>query len=253
MRLPAALLAVLASAVVLAGCSQVVSGVGRNGLTPQRVRPSAPGSSGPAPGSSGPSAPGSSGPSAPGSSGPSAPGSSGPSAPSPQPQASSCPHVVYPSAGLSFDCITSGLTTSYTDPVWPVSEQKTVEQSTGWVLEEGAGHWGSPGGSSLAAIAQNVRDQMISVGGYGTAPTVYTVANQAMTVDGAAAHLLQTTVDINRAWARQAGTKVKQEKLWIVAIRVGPNDVSLWYTSLPDLAASLWPKVPATIASIKVG
>ena len=74
-----------------------------------------------------------------------------------------------------------------------------------------------------------------------------------MTIDRHAAHLLQTTVTINPAWARQDGTKVKQERLWIIAIEVAADDVSLWYTSLPDLASALWPKVPATIASIRVG
>lgn len=209
MRHPAALMAVLAAAAFMAGCSQVVSGVGRNGLS---TRPSAPASG-----------------------------------------ATSCPHVAYPAARLSFDCIASGMALTSRDPVWPLSEERIVEPTTKWVLEEGAGHWGSPDGASLAFIAANVRRQMISIGGYGVNPAAHTVASHATTVDGAPAYLLQTTVTINPAWARSFGTKVKQEKLWIIAIRVGPNDVSLWYTSLPDLVASLWPKVPATIASIKVG
>jgi hypothetical protein len=38
----------------------------------------------------------------------------------------------------------------------------------------------------------------------------------------------------------------------MLAIEVAPNDVSLWYVSIPDLVRSLWAKVPAVIASIKV-
>jgi hypothetical protein len=145
------------------------------------------------------------------------------------------------------------MTAHYNGQVWPVSGARTVEASTSWVLEEGAGHWGSPEGATLSDIAFNVRLQMISVGGYGDHPGIHTVADRPMKVDGAPAHLLQTTFTINRAWARANGTKVRQEKLWIIAIQVAPNDVSLWYTSLPDLVKSLWKKVPATIATIRVG
>jgi hypothetical protein len=82
---------------------------------------------------------------------------------------------------------------------------------------------------------------------------VRTGASRAIKVDGRPAYLLRTTFGINPAWARGEGTAVKQERLWLLAIEVAPNDVSLWYASVPDLVASLWPKVPAAIASIKVG
>lgn len=209
---------------LLAGCSGVVNGSGRIAVAP-------------APGGSAP--------------GGSAPGGSQPAAPT------GCPHVVFPEAKLSFDCITQGMTARYNGAVWPLSEYKTVEKPTatftGWVLEEGAGHWGSPEGASLRDIAGNVRDQMVANDGYGANPRVQTVADRNIKVDGRPAHLLQTTFTIDPAWARKDGTKVKQEKLWIVAVEVSPNDVSLWYTSLPDLSAALWPKVPAAIAALKVG
>ncbi len=218
------LVALLAACATLLGaCTTVVSGSGSNGLAGRSPRPT-------------------------------------PTAPVPaQPQArpTGCPHVRFAAAHLSFDCITGGMQASYNGSVWPVTEYKTVEPQTstnsGWILEEGAGHWGSPQGTSLADIAANVRQQMLNAHGYGAAPIVHTVADRDMTIDGHAAHLLQTTVTINPAWARQDGTKVKQERLWIIAIEVAADDVSLWYTSLPDLASALWPKVPATIASIRVG
>jgi hypothetical protein len=163
-----------------------------------------------------------------------------------------CPHVVFPSAKLSFHCIASGMTTNINGPVWPLAETKTVEADTGWVFEEGAGHWGAQRGQSLASIARTVRQRMIDAGSYGTDPGVDTVADKSVKVGGVAAHLLQTTFTINPAWAKTAGTKVKHEKLWIIALQVGPDEVSLWYTSLPDLVRSLWAKVPSIIATIKV-
>jgi hypothetical protein len=163
-----------------------------------------------------------------------------------------CPHVVYAAAKLSFDCITTGMRAFYQGQVWPVSERRTVEASTGWVLEEGGGHWGSPEGVALVDIALNVRQQMLDAEAYGTQPTVRTVVSRPTTIDGAPAYLVQTNFGINPAYAQQAGTKVQEERLWIVAIRVASNDVSLWYISVPDLVKSLWPKVPSVIASIKV-
>jgi hypothetical protein len=164
-----------------------------------------------------------------------------------------CPHVVYPGAKLSFNCITTGMRTFRQDNVWPFSEIKTVEPSTGWSLDEGAGHWGSQDGVALVDIVLNVRQQMLDNQSYGTQPTVRTVVSKPTTVDGAPAYLVQTNFFINPAYAKQSGTKVKEERSWMLAIQVAPGDVSLWYVSLPDLAKSLWPKVPQLIDSIKVG
>lgn len=177
----------------------------------------------------------------------------GASSGSPAAPPTGCPHVVYPAAKLSFDCVTSSMRTFYQDPVWPVSERKAVEPSTGWSYDEGAGHWGSPAGAALVDIALNVRQQMLDAGSYGDQPKVRTIVSKPTKVDGAPAYLLQTNFGINRAYARQAGTKVREERMWMLAIRVAPNDVSLWYVSLPDLVRSLWAKVPQLIASIKVG
>ncbi|HZC72801.1 MAG TPA: hypothetical protein VE442_19045 [Jatrophihabitans sp.] len=221
---------VVACAALLAGCAQVVSGTGANGPATGPVAPSTPVLPGPSDSGSG--------------------GTSGPP--------TDCPRVVYPAAQLSFDCITSDLKRNYepnsADSVWPFRVYKTVEASSGWVLEEGAGHLGSPRGTSLAQITAEVRQAMVAREYYGARPGIQTVADRAITVDGAPAHLLQTTFTINPTWSRDKGhTNVKQEKLWIIAIEVAPKDVSLWYTSLPDLVSSLWSKVPATISSIQVG
>lgn len=205
----------LALAVVLAGCSDVVAGSG-----------SVLGA------------------------GPAAGGGSGPP---PVARATGCPHVVYPAAKLTFTCVSSGMRAFYDDSVWPVSERKTVERSTRWSYDEGAGHWGSPDGVALVDIALNVRQQMLDAGSYGGQPKVRTVVSRPTKVDGAPAYLLQTDFTINPAYARQVGTKVQQERMWMVAIDVAPDDVSLWYVSLPDLVKSLWAKVPRLIASIKVG
>ena len=212
-RLPAVLLVALLA--LPAGCSDVVGGTGSLNAAPQ----------------------------------PGGPASQSTGAPAPP---TGCPRVVYPGAQLSFDCITSGMRLFRNGAVWPVSVRRTVEPSTGWLLEEGGGHWGSADGVALVDIALNVRQQMLDIQSYGAAPDVRTTVSHPTHVDGKPAYLVQTTFNLNPAWARQAGTKVRQERLWMLAIEVAPNDVSLWYVSRPDLARSLWAKVPAVIASIKV-
>ncbi|MEP7020547.1 MAG: hypothetical protein ABI808_07845 [Pseudonocardiales bacterium] len=164
-----------------------------------------------------------------------------------------CPTIKYPFAHLSFDCIIATLAVAPKNDIWPLRLYKTVEAPTSWVLEEGAGNWGDPGSNSLADIALAVRTRMITAGGYGTSPTPTTVTDTDTTVGGVPAHVLQTTITLNPAWAKQRGTKVTSEKLWIVVVKVGAKDASLWYTSIPNLAAELWPKVPAIIQSIRVG
>lgn len=209
------LLPVVVALALLAGCTDVVAGAGSIALRR--------GASSPAPQSTG--------------------------APAPP---TGCPRVGYPGAHLSFDCITTGMRLFRNGDVWPVSVRRTVEPATGWLLEEGGGHWGSADGVALVDIALNVRQQMLDDGAYGLAPDVRTVASHPTTVDGRPGYLVQTTFDLNPGWARRDGTKVRQERLWMLAIEVARNDVSLWYISVPDLVRALWPKVPSVIASIKV-
>jgi hypothetical protein len=246
MRLRLLAVAGVALAALVAGCSGVVDGSGTLASGP--LMPSGSASNG-APDfpSQSASAPG------PGASTqvvppPTTGGPSSGSAEEPTP----CPQVRYPTAKLSFTCITTGMTAQSNGDPWPLSEYRTVEESTGWVLEEGAGHWGAPEGASLTAIAGYVREQMLQADDYGTSPKVTTDANRDTKVGGADAHLLQSTITLNTTWAKQRQTRVRQEKLWIVALVVGDEDVSLWYTSIPDLAKTLWPKVPGIIDTIRV-
>ena len=163
----------------------------------------------------------------------------------------SCPQVDYQLARLRFDCIDPGLGFTTHQPIWPLIGSRQVEPSTRWVLEEGADDYGDLGSKTLADIPRGARSRMLNIGAYGTTPKVTTVADRPTTVDGQPAHLLQSTITLNPSFRALRKTKVKQEKLWIIAIQNG-NDVVLWYTSLPDLVSNLWAKVPATIASIKI-
>lgn len=162
-----------------------------------------------------------------------------------------CPTITYPHAHLRFDCIDPGLTLG-TNAVWPVSLHKTVEKSTGWVLEEGAGNWGAPGSDSMSGIAREVRTQMIGGGGYGKSPKLNVVRDSAARVGGVQARVLQTNITLNRAWAKARGTKVTSEHLWIVVMKVSDSDYTLWYTSIPNFASNLWSKVNAVMDSIRV-
>ncbi|MFN2560919.1 MAG: hypothetical protein ABR571_06460 [Jatrophihabitans sp.] len=232
----------LAAIGLLAGCADVVDGNGALGGVPGHSgassTPDFPGQTGAPSGSASASAPSL-------SPGGSASGTAAPPTP--------CPHVTFAAAKLAFDCLGSGFRADTGGSIWPLRESKTVESATGWVVEEGAGHWGATDGHSLAAIATNVRGQMADAGGYGDAPTITTLADDDTTVDGADAHLLHTRFTLNPTWAKSRKTAVKQEQLWILAIKVGSDDVSLWYTSIPDLVKDLWAKVPSIIKSIKVG
>ena len=112
------------------------------------------------------------------------------------------------------------------------------------MLEEGAGNWGAPGSDSMSGIAREVRTQMIDGGGYGKSPKLKVVRDGAAKVGGVQARVLQTTITLNRAWAKARGTKVTSEHLWIVVMKVSDSDYTLWYTSIPNLAAGLWARSP---------
>jgi hypothetical protein len=243
----------LISAGLLAGCASVVDGAGSSGARASgggsSNKPDFPSQSAPPSGSGGSSAPSG------GSSGtvpstvPSGSTSSGVNPPGTR---FSCPDIAYPYAHLAFTCLTPTLQTETDNKVWPLALSQTVEPASGWVVEEGAGHWGSAGAQTLAEITVDVRGRMVDNNGYGTSPTVTTTSSADTTVGGVKAHVLQTTFTLNPAWAAQNKTKVKVERSWIVALQVGSDDVSLWYTSIPDLVQQYWAAVPKQIAAIRV-
>jgi hypothetical protein len=93
---------------------------------------------------------------------------------------------------------------------------------------------------------------MIDETDYLTSPKVTTDSAKDVQINGAKAHVLQTTITLDPAAAAARKTKVKQEKLWIVAVQVGADDVSLWHVSIPDLARTYWASVPKVIDTIRV-
>jgi hypothetical protein len=241
-----------ALACLVTACSTTVNGSGR-------ISAGAPGSpTSSAPGfSASPQTPGGTGIAPAPTTGPTGSGSTGSGSPSGEPPSApeviTCPTISYPYASLKFDCITTGLTIGATpDPVWPLDLSKAVEPT--WSLSEGAGHWGPAQGQSLGSIATNVRTQMLQENppAYGTSPTVRTTSSKAATVGGAAAWVLQTTFTLNPAFRQARKLTVKAEKSWIVALKVGADDVSLWYVTIPDDVSPLWAKVPAIMDTIKV-
>jgi hypothetical protein len=240
-RLATALAA--AATLSLAACTSVVGGAGQSvaGANGPSGFPSASAPAGPTASVPGFPAPSASQP---------APSASQPGPSSAAPPSVSCPTVTFPAAHLSFACIDNGLTQS-DDPLWPLSLVKQVEPH--WQLAEGAGLFGSADGHSLQTITEAVRSQMVQGGAYGPDPAVQTLSSKAATIGGAAAWVLQTQVTINAAYRQRQQLTVTHERLWIVAITIAPNDVSLWFVTVPDDVSSLWGKVPGVIDGIRVG
>jgi hypothetical protein len=230
-------------ATVLAACPTTVDGSGHAASAPTTA---------PSTATDFPTTSGAPTPTAPSTSDSSSEPSGGSSSPGAPTGSFTCPSITYPHAHLEFDCITDGLALNTANAIWPVSLSKTVEPSTGWVLEEGAGNWGDPKSASLRDVTVEVRTQMVDSSGYGTSPTLTVVRDADATVGGVPAHVLQTTITLNPSWAQSRGTKVRSEHLWIVAMKVSATDYTLWYASIPDLTKALWPKVPAVMASIHV-
>lgn len=253
----------LVAGTLVAACASTIDGTGRAG-SGAPGSPSSPGATSP----SGPTGSPITGfPSTPSSPALSTPAPSltaitpipGTSAPVPSSSTSgpakdfACPDIVYPLAHLRFACVAPKMKAYTNDTVWPLIERKIVQAPpVNWSLDTGARHWGPMGADSLADIATNIRNQMVDLGSYGTGPKVQTTQSRAMTVSGKPAHLLRTTLTINPAWAKKNGVKVKHERQWILAVEVAPGDVSLWYVSVPDLVANLWPLIPDLIATVQV-
>ncbi len=217
--------AVIAAALVLAGCSQTVSGTGLRGNAPSGAPSQGPGTSGPPPQTSSSSAPESSAPPA---------------------AHLACPHVVDSSANLAYDCIVAGMTNSTTS-TWPVKFEKEVDVQ--WSMDEGSGRVDSS--QSPAAVAASLTSSMAAAD-YGPHAGVKKEQDADTTVDGKKAHLVQTLMTIDPTYRKQRHLKVTQERLWIVAVQVSADQVSAWYVSVPSVQKALWPRVPNLIKSLKV-
>jgi hypothetical protein len=85
---------------------------------------------------------------------------------------------------------------------------------------------------------------------YGTSPAVATTSSKAATIAGVPAWVLQSSFTLNSTFRAQRKLTVKVEKSWIVALKVGADDVSLWYVTIPDDVSPLWAKVPAVLSTI---
>jgi hypothetical protein len=167
-----------------------------------------------------------------------------------------CPYIVYPYAHLSFVCVAQKMKKSTKDKIWPLVERKVVSrygQNGQWTLDTGAGHWGSQGSDSLRSIALSVRNRMVDNGNYGDPAPSLRTGGKALRVGGHRAYQLVTTFTINPNFRQATGVKIKHEKSWIVAIQVAPDDVSLWYVSVPDVVKQDWPLIDSLISTISVG
>jgi hypothetical protein len=166
-----------------------------------------------------------------------------------------CPDIVMPATHLSFVCVAQNMKKNTKAKPWPIVWQEVVAHYPNggkWTLDTGAGHWGSQGSDSLRAIATAMRDRMVSLGEYGNpAPTLQTTG-QHIQITGHPAYQLQTTFTINPQFRQQYGVPIKHEKSWILAIEVAPNDVSLWYVSVPDAVSYYWPLIDTLIGTISV-
>jgi hypothetical protein len=224
-----------AAGLLLAGCTQIVSGHGAaangSGSPPNSDFPSS--SPGPTPTTTAPTAPSTPTPT---------------SAPPSSASHLACPHVVDGTARLAYDCITTGMTQGR-NAMWPVDFELLVD--TGWTLDEGSGGI-SRGGVNPAVAAKVLTQEMLQVD-YGTpAPASKTVHDADLNVGSATGHVVQTLITLNPTFRARQHLRVKQEQLWLVVVPAGGGQFSAWYVSVPDLQKQLWPTVPALLKTLRV-
>jgi hypothetical protein len=225
--------AVLVAAVLVAAvaCTTQVDGRGaRAGLvnpSPSASRPDFP-----SPSSSAPSTP------------------SGSASPSPSRTAvvTGCPHAVDPRAGLRYTCISAGLQPDGS-PVWTLELSKQVDRD--WYLSEGSGVLPAGQTASLRTFSERISAGLVSTD-YGTDPTSTVDSGGSLTIDGHAAWVVQTTITLNPTFVASTKLKVKRERLWVAVINAETGRDAVWFVTIPDLLANLWPTVPAVINSIQV-
>lgn len=159
-----------------------------------------------------------------------------------------CPQISYTAGRLTFRCIASGLIPVSHDPVWALSLAKNVEPN--WVMNEGARPVQPLHGRSLQAVATGLRAAMLANGEYGDSPSVRTIQARGTTVAGVPGYVLETEVGVNPAYRAQFGLHVQVERLWIVVLNAGDDQVASWFVSVPDDVRQLWPAVPGLIGSL---
>ena len=216
-------LAVVASAIAVAGCASAVTGTGHVG--------------GPTVSQTGPNVTITVPPVLP-----------NPSGSTSIPREPTCPHISYPAGRLAFDCITGAQVYLGADKIWPFALVQTVEPE--WVLSEAARPLEPLRGRTLRQIAVSLRTQMIAAEDYGVAPAVRTESAAAATVAGVPAFVLRTAFTINPSYRAENGLHVRVERLWIVVLNAGDGQVAAWSISVPDDVSSLWAEVPAVIKSL---
>jgi hypothetical protein len=168
------------------------------------------------------------------------------STPPPAPQLA-CPHVVDPAARLAYDCISTGMTPGR-NSMWPVDVGREVD--THWSMDEGSGQVRGIG--PAAAQAKLLTQQMLEQFYGDPQPTSKTVHDADITVGSARGHLVQTLITVNPTYRSQQHLRVKQEQLWLVVVPIGGSRLSAWYVSVPDLQKQLWPTVPNLLKTLHV-
>jgi hypothetical protein len=224
--------ALIVAALLLAGCTETVSG--------HAVPSGGPGSSD-APGTSAP-------PSGSGASSSPAPPSRTPSTGVPPGAHLACPRVIDSAAHLSYDCVTRAMSKD-SDTIWPLKFTKEVD--VGWSMDEGSSHVDVTGNGNVTVLANGFASAM-GAQEYGPKAGVRKVRDADITVASRTAHLVESVMTLDPDYRAQRHLKVKQERLWVVAVHIGPGQYSAWYVSIPDVRKVLWPQVPDLIQRIKV-
>ena len=222
--------ALIVAAMLLAGCTETVSG---------HVVPSGAPSSSDSPGTSGP--PSSTDP-------PSSPPSGQSSSAEPPGAHLACPHVVDSAAHLAYDCVTHSMAKD-SDTIWPLKFTKQVDLD--WTMDDGSSHVDVTGNGNVTVLANGFASAM-GAQEYGPNAGVKKVSEADITVAGRKAHLVESVMTLDPDFRAQRHLKVKLERLWVVAVHIGADQFSAWYVSVPDVRKVLWPRVPDLIKRIKV-
>jgi len=219
--------ALIVAALLLAGCTETVSG-----------HP-APGGSSEPPGTSASAPPsGSDTPSSP------APSSSG----APPGAHLTCPRVVDSTAHLAYDCVTRVMAKD-SDTIWPLKFTKEVD--VGWTMDEGSSHVDVTGNGNVTVLANGFASAM-GAQEYGPNAGIKKVRDIDIKVAGRPAHLVQSVMTLDPDFRAQRHLKVTKEQFWVVVVRISADQFSAWYVSIPDVRKALWSRVPDLIKRIKV-